>query len=51
MGIGFYKQVGEIDANGEENNDVLTLTLSNNGFIHYYNSEGKLFVSFGENNN
>jgi len=36
-GIGFYKKVGNIDEQGnEESDDILTLTLTNAGFSHYY---------------
>lgn len=51
VGIGFYKQVGNIDENGGETDDILTLILSNNGFAHYYNNNRRLFITFEENSN
>lgn len=51
VGIGFYKQVGSVDEESGESDDVLTLVLSNNGFTHYYNGNGRQFVSFGESSN
>lgn len=58
-GIGFYKKVGQIDKLTEEllypeNDDIITLRLSNTGFIHYYftqEQENKqtTFISFSEN--
>ena len=51
VGIGFYKQVGNIDEKGDETDDILTLILSNNGFAHYYNNNRRLFITFEENSN
>ena len=47
-GIGFYKQVGQIDEerSGIDQDDILTLSISTNGFTHFNNE----FISFNENN-
>ena len=61
-GIGFYKKVGQIDKLTEEllypeNDDIITLRLSNTGFIHYYyntstqQNESTAFVRFSERGN
>ena len=43
-GIGFYKQIGNIDEESGETNDILTLVLSDNGF--YYDSQVVPFINF-----
>lgn len=43
-GIGFYKQIGNIDEESSETNDILTLVLSDNGF--YYDSQVVPFINF-----
>lgn len=58
-GIGFYKKVGYIDKLTEEllfpgEDDIITLRLNDNGFVHYYftqEQENKqtTFISFSEN--
>lgn len=47
-GIGFYKLVGEIDQASNENNDLLTLLISNTGFYHNYDNQISNFISFSE---
>lgn len=47
-GIGFYKLVGEIDLASNENNDLLTLLISNTGFYHNYDNQISNFISFSE---
>ena len=47
-GIGFYKQVGQVDEerSGIDQDDILTLSISTNGFTHFNNK----FIGFNENN-
>lgn len=47
-GIGFYKLINDIDLESGEDDDILTLNISNIGFTHYYNNNGINFISFSE---
>ena len=50
-GIGFYKQVDDLDLESNESNDILTLNISNLGFTHYQGSNSLKFIDFNESNN
>ena len=47
-GIGFYKLIKGVDIESNETNDVLTLTLGNTGFTHYYEDQIDQFISFND---
>lgn len=50
-GIGFYKLINNIDLESGEVDDVLTLSISDIGFTHYYGNIEFNFIQFNENNN